>query len=242
MGKQSISFRKLRLVLFIFFLLTVATHASALEVIPNITIPDEVKEGEIIDITLEITGIPPAADYISIDSDLEKNGTDPFFTIADLNITSHLNNYQLPLNETITSLTVHIKGRTPTIKDIDPVDKVTLIKFDPKRTGYAYYRITFSDESGKPLKESDTKTFSIYVPEIALFGEKLNTINDPFLRKYLQELFDKGLVVEANELADYLNSKDKGRTVPLLWVMGGLVITLIIGLVIGMRIRNSEED
>jgi hypothetical protein len=239
---QKSSLKILRIFLFCSVLLALAVNASALQTEVNGAAPDEVKEGEIVDITLVITGIPPAADYISIDSDLEKNGTDPIYEFEDLNVTSYSNDFQLPLNETTSSLTVHVKGRTPVIKEVKQLDGVTLVKFDPKRTGYAYYRIKFTDENSNPLKESDTRTFSINVPEITSFEEKLNTIEDPFLRNYLRGLYEKGLNAEANELADYLNSADEGRTVPLLWVIIGFVAVGVVGFVIGIRKGNSEEE
>ncbi len=241
MGMQVLSPKILKSLLFCFVLLVVVSNVSALQVEVNSTTPDEVEEGELVDFTMVITGIPLAADYMSIDSDLQKNGTDPIFTFTDLNITSDSNIYALPLDGTTSSLTVHVKGRTPTIKTVKQVDKVTLIKFNPKRTGYAYYRLKFTDESNNPVEPSDTRTFSVSVPELDQFEEKLDTIEDPFVRKYLQGLHEKGLVGEANELVDYLNSKDEGRTVPLLWTIIGVVVVGIIGFVVGIRMGNSEE-
>lgn len=242
MRMQVLSPKILRFLLFCSVILAVVSNVSALQVEVNSTTPDEVKEGELVDFTIVVTGIPLAADYMSINSDLQKNGTDPIFTFTEFNISSDSNVYALPLDGTTSSLTIHLKGRTPTIKTVKQVDKVTLIKFDPKRTGYAYYRLQFTDESNNPIGIGDTRTFSVSVPEIDQFEVKLDTVEDPFIRKYLQELYDKGLVGEANELADYLNSKDEGRTVPLLWTIIGVVAVGIIGFVIGIRMGNSEED
>lgn len=242
MGMQMLSSKILKSLLFCFVLLVVVSNAYALQVEVDSSTPDEVEEGELVDFTMVITGIPLAADYMSINSDLQKNGTDPIFTFTDLNISSDSNIYALPLDGTTSSLTIQVKGRTPTIKTVKQVDKVTLIKFDPKRTGYAYYRLQFTDESNNPIGIGDTRTFSVSVPEIDQFGKKLDTIEDPFIRKYLQGLFDKGLVNEANELSDYLNSRDEGRTVPLLWTAIGIIAVGVIGLIIGIRIGNSEED
>jgi len=242
MGMQILSSKILRFLLFCSVLLAMVSSVSALQVEINGNIPDESEEGEIVDFTMIITGIPLAADYIFIDSDLDKNGTQPIFNFTELNITSNSNSYQLPLDGTISSLTVNVKGRIPTIKVVKQVEKLTLVKFDPKRTGYLYYRLKFTDDSNNPLKESDARTFSVYVPEITQFDKKLDTIEDPFIRKYLQGLFDKGLVNEANELSDYINLRDEGQTVPLLWTAIGIIVVGVIGLIIGIRMGNSEED
>jgi hypothetical protein len=242
MGKNKIPFA-FRLIMYsIIIILLLVLDVSAMQVDIDGDLPAEVKGGNIVDFNLTVSGIPQAADFISLETDLEPYGTDPLYNFTEFNVTTNSNSYTLSLNNTDEIIHIQVKGKVPVLKEVVQAEGVTLEKFDSKLTGYAYYRFTFMDDEKNILKDSDTKTFSIYVPEIESFNSKLDSIDDPFLRNYLTNLFDKGLVSESNQLADYLNSKDEDPEIPLYWAAAGVVFALIIGIVIGIRTSNSEEE
>ena len=222
-------------------LLSLISTALAIQVDIEGNLPAEAREGDVIKFNLTVSGIPKAADFISFETDLETYGSYPLYNFTDFNVTTNSNNYVLNLSNGDEIVVLQVKGKVPLVKEIVQVNKLTLVEFDSKRTGYAYYRFKLMDDEMNPLKDSDTKTFSISVPEIESFKSKLVSIEDPFFRNYLIEMFDKGLVHESNELADYLNSRNEGAVVPLLWTVIGLVLAVIAGIIIGIRISNSEE-
>ncbi|WP_321428712.1 hypothetical protein [uncultured Methanolobus sp.] len=230
-------------VLCFFILISLISNVSAVDVDIAGDLPDEANEGDIVEYDLTISGIPQSADYISFETDLEAYGSNPLFNFTEFNITSNSNNYVLDLNDSDEEVLVHIQGKVPVVREVVQTDKVTLIKLDEKRTGYAYYRFNLLDDEKNSLKDSDTRTFIIEVPEIESFEAKLDTIENSFMRNYLTDLFDKGLVNEANELADYLNSdEEEGPEVSLYLAVGGIIAALIIGAIIGIRIGNSDDD
>ncbi|MDK2831487.1 MAG: hypothetical protein PWQ75_1239 [Methanolobus sp.] len=230
-------------ILCFFILISLISNVGAVDVDIAGNLPDEAKEGDIIEYDLTITSIPQSADYISFETDLEAYGNYPLYNFTELDITSNSNNYVLDLNDSDEEVLVHIQGKVPVVREVVQTDKVTLIKLDEKTTGYAYYRFNLLDDEKNSLKDSDTRIFTISVPEIESFEGKLDTIEDPFMRNYLSDLFDKGLVHEANELADYLNSdEEEGPEISLYLAVGGIIIALIIGAIIGIRIGNSDDD
>jgi hypothetical protein len=229
-------------IIYLFILLALIPTVSAIAVDIDGDLPAEAKEGDIVEFNLTISGIPKAAGLISFETDLGAYGNSPLYYFPDHNVTTNSSSYVLDLSDTDGTVVIQVNGRVPVIKEVVQVDKLTLVKLDSKRTGYAYYRVKLMDDKRNPLKDGDTKTFSISVPEIESFQSKLVTIEDPFFRTYLTSMFDKGLVYESNELADHLNSRDEGSVVPLLWAAIGLVLALIAGVIIGIRLSNSEED
>lgn len=199
---------------FLFFLiLLLVGPAFAIEVQIDGELPEAIEEKQIIDCVLTISGIPNAADYIHFDTDLGKYKGEPVYNFTDLNISGDDGNFVLPVNPDIKSVKVKLKGQIPAIKVVRQYEGITLVKYNPKRTGYAYYRISLTDEDGNSIKDSDTRTFTILAPEVNAFRNNIAGIEDPVLNSYLQDLFDKGLVEEANELANHLNDKKNSSTV-----------------------------
>lgn len=198
----------LTLCLLFFFFSVLAGPASALDVSVEGDHPAEVKEKQVISCVLTISGIPSAADYLYFDTDLEKYEDKPIYNFNDLNIQSNESHFELPIKNNREKIIVQLNGQVPGITEIQQHEKLTLVNYDPKRTGYAYYRIKPTDEKGNSIPgSSDTGTFTIAVDEIDSFEKKAALIEDPFLSKYLKDMFNRGLVTEANELADYLIEK-----------------------------------
>ena len=190
-----------------FFFLVLAGSASAVEVQVEGDLPAEVEEKQVISCVLTISGIPGAADYLYFDTDLGKYGDKPIYNFKDLNLQSNESHFELPIKDKQNKIVVQLNGQVPGITEVQQFEKLTLVKYNPKRTGYAHYRIKLTDEKGNSIQESDTSTFAIAVPEIDSFRTKVALIEDPFMSVYLQDMFDRGLVTEANKLADHVIEK-----------------------------------
>jgi len=238
-------YRSPRKCLKIFYLLIVAlaiipSGGAAFQIAADEQLPEVVTEGTTTDFNLTITNIHPAASWIIIDTDLHKSDDIPLFLVNEPESISN----ETPINISIpdATVTVHLHGQVPKITKIVQPGPVTLTVYDTKRTGYAYYRVTFRDDEGNLISESDTRVFSINVPEIDHFRQKINSISDPFLSAYLQDLFDKGLVGEANALADHELAQD--GQIPIIWLIGAVCIVAVAAFVVGVRIgsRNNGGD
>jgi len=238
---------------FLFYLLFAGEGAVlAAQVEVEGELPGEVEEKEVISSTITISNIPAAADFITFDTDLVKYGDRPIYNFTGLELQSNESRFELPVEDSGGKIVVQLNGRVPETREVKQCDELTLIKYDPKLTGYAYYRIRLTDEDGNPLGQSDTRTFSIAVPEIDEFRRKMTLMEDSFFSVYLQDMFDKGLVTEANEIADHVIEEEKKEReeeekdeeespFSLGYVIGGIGL-LVLGFVLGIRFGGSEEE
>lgn len=220
-------------------LLCMPAGVAGLQVGVEETPPDTLAEGEVVDFTITLSGIPPAAGTVIVDTDLLQQGDIPLLSPSGGGNATNTTPASLPVPAEGGSLSIRIHGQAPSVTKVAQCGAVTLTTYDPKRSGYAYYRVRFTDDRGRPLAESDTRLFSIAIDAVDEFRAKLNQISDPFMRTYLQDLFEKGLVNEANALADYEISRGAG--VPLIWTVGGIVLTAVLALIAGIWIGGRES-
>lgn len=200
--------------------------------------PGKVLEGQEINYTIIISNIPPAAEKISFETDLAKVENSHLYNFTSLNVTNDANNFDLPISESTKSIIVNIHGQIPQITEKKQYQGITLINYKPQ-TGYAYDRITLTNSKGNLIETVETRPLEISIPELESFNEKMNKINDPFYKKYLQDLHDKGLVDESNTLADHLT----GEWPPYWWTIPGIIAGLVIGFLIGVRfVRRDDEN
>lgn len=195
-------------------------------------------EGATIDFNLFVTNIHQGASQIIIDTDLYRADDIPLFSVNELEVVSNETPFSISVPDDGVAVTVQIHGQIPRITTVAQPGPVTLTLYDKKRTGYAYYRVTLADDKGNPVPGSDTRVFSIDIPEIDRFREKTSSISDPFMSSYLQDLFDKGLVSEAGALADYELARD--GQIPTVWAVGAVCIAAVVAFVIGIRIGGRD--
>ncbi len=226
------------LFLSVFLLLIIGCTVSATNVEVNGQTPGKVLEGLEINYTVIISNIPPAAEKISFDTDLAKVNNFHLYNFTSLNFTSDTNKFDFPVSESTKSIVVNVHGEIPQITEKKQYEGITLIKYKPE-TGYAYDRITLTNNRGDLIETVETRSFEISIPEVDFFNEKLNKINDPFFKKYLQDLHDKGLVDEANTLADHLTENKEWP--PYWWVIPGIIAGLVIGFLIGVRFYSKDD-
>jgi len=232
---------------FLFILLFAGSGpASATQIEVEGELPGEVEEKQVISLVLTISNIPAAADFISFDTDLVRYGDRSIYNFTGLELQSNNSSFVLPVEDNREKIIVLLNGRVPVIREVKQCDELTLIKYDPKLTGYAYYRVRLTDEDGNPLGESDTRTFTIVASEIEEFRGKMTLVDDSFFSVYLQDMFDKGLVTEANEIADHViekEEKEREEEGSFNWgyVLGGIAL-LAVGFILGVRFGGSEEE
>ncbi len=247
-GHKAVCVIALGFLLFLLFAGSGAVLATQIEVEGEL--PGEVEEKQVISLVLTISNIPAAADFISFDTDLVRYGKQPIYNFTGLELQSNKSSFVLPVEDNRDKIVVRLNGRVPVIREVKQCDELTLIKYDPKLTGYAYYRVRLTDEDGNPLGESDTRTFTIVASGIEEFRGKMTLVDDSFFSVYLQEMFDKGLVTEANEIADHvIEEEEKERKekeeeespFSLGYVLGGIAL-LALGFILGIRFGGSEEE
>jgi len=224
----------------LFLLLVVGGTVSAaanLEV--NGQTPGKVLEETEINYTIKISDIPPAAEKISFDTDLAKVDNFHLYNFTSLNVTSDANKFDIPVNESIKSIIVNIHGQIPQITETKQPEGITIIKYK-SQTGYAYDRITLTNNKGNLIETVETRPFEISIPEVESFREKMDKINDPFFKEYLRGLHDKGLVDESNTLADHLTENNEWP--PYWWTIPGIITGFVIGFLIGVRRIEKKYD
>lgn len=223
-----------------FLLLVVGSTVSATNVeLVNGQPPGKVLEGQEINYTMIISNIPPAAEKISFDTDLAKINNFHLYNFTNFNFTSDINKFDIPVNESTKSIIVNIHGQIPQITEKNQPEGITIIKYKPQ-TGYAYDRIILTNNKGNLIETVETRSFDISIPEVESFREKMNKINDPFFKEYLQGLHDKGLVDESNVLADHLIENNEWP--PYWWTIPGIIIGFVIGALIGGRYVAKKNN
>lgn len=222
-----------------FLLLIVGSTVSATNVeLVNGQPPAKVLEEQEINYTMIISNIPPAAEKISFDTDLANINNFHLYNFTNLNFKSNINKFDFPVNESTKSIVVNIHGQIPQITEISQPEGIKIIKYK-QQTGYAYDRIILTNNKGNLIETVETRSFEISIPEVESFREKMNKINDPFFKEYLQGLHDKGLVNESNLLADHLTENNEW---PLYyWTIPGIIIGFLIGGLIGLRIGYKAK-
>lgn len=198
--------------------------------------PETVLEGQEINYTLKISNIPPAAESISIDTDLAKVNNFHLYNFTNLKLISDANKFDFPVNESTKIIIVNIHGQIPQASEKKQYEGITLVKYK-QGSGYAYDRIILTNEKGNLIENVETRPFEISIPELEAFREQTDKIADPFFKKYVQDLHDKGLVDEAKILADHLT--EDGKWPPYWWLIPGLIAGLVIGFIVGSRLQNT---
>lgn len=225
-------------ILLVIALAIIPSAGLAFQVAVDGELPGVVTEGATTDFNLTINNIHPTASRIIVDTDLQKSDDIPLFLADELDSTSNETPFSIPVPDDA-AVVIKVHGQVPRITKIIQPGPVTLTIHEKKRTGYAYYRVTFTDNKGNPVPGSDTRVFSISIPAIDSFREKINSISDPFMSSYLQDLFDKGLVSEANALADYEVARD--GQIPVIWLIGAVCIAAVAAFVVGVRIGARDD-
>lgn len=227
------------LLLLLLLLLIIEGTVSATNIEVNGQTPEKVLSGQEINYTLTISNIPPSAEYISFDTDMSKINNFHLYNFTNLNFSHDANKFDFPVNESTKSIIVNIRGQIPQISEKKQYEGITLVKYK-QGTGYAYDRIILTNNKGNLIETVETRPFEISIPEVESFKEQINKIDDPFFKKYIEDLHDKGLVYESKTLADHLTANSEWP--PYWWVIPGIIMGLAIGFLIGVRFGSKDDS
>jgi len=210
-------------------------------------------EGDIIQYTIDISGIPKQTRIIEMSTDLtpvagtnlwQPEGEGFAVTGGD----SSLNEHKIELTDSdgfSDKITVTVYGKAPVLTTIEVVDGVVVTKTNTQTTGYVYYHIQTLDENRDILGNTATETFSIVIPDDQEFQSRLNAVSDTQLRALIDGLYSKGLRDEANSLLIYAESP-KEASLPLGTAVIIGVVLLAVGVGAGIlfgqiRARNMQD-
>lgn len=214
---------------------------------------DSQNEGEFIQYTIEVSGIPKQTRTIEMDTDLmavpdtdlwqpEGNG----FTVSGGEEALNDNTIELTEEGDFSDrINVTVSGRVPVLTSVEIVDGVVVTKRITQTTGYVYYHIQALDENGDLLGTGTTETFSVTIPDEEQFMSRLNAVTDPDMRALINDLYSRGLRDEAYNLLDYAELPiEKG--IPLTTAALIALVVLVVGFGIGMlfgqiRAKNLQE-
>ena len=193
---------------------------------------------------LTIRDLPSQAAMITIDTDLEKDMNNPIFFIKDQNLRVNDKHLEYKITDRNTPIIIQVSGIIPKISQTTQYDGLTITKYLPQ-PGYAYYRVAALDKNGEGLPQSSaTLTFEVKSIELQVFKDKLNQVNDETMKNYYGDLFNKGLVTEANRMVDHTIDiqKNQPAQLPVYLVVIIALITLCLGFYVGYRYGKSKES
>ncbi len=241
------------LTLIISFLLICVPSTAIVAELSDGILPDSRNEGELIQYTIEMSGIPKQARIIEMNTDLMPvPGTDLWQIAGNgFNVSGGdgaLNDHSVELTEVgefSDGINVTVYGRVPVLTSVEIVDGVVVTKRITQTTGYVYYHIEALDENRDILGTGTTKTFSVKIPDDEQFTSRLNSITDPDMRALIDDLYSRGLRDEADDLLQYAESP-KDATIPVTTAVLIALVLLVAGFAVGMvfgriRAKNMQE-
>ncbi|WFN34111.1 hypothetical protein L1S32_09685 [Methanogenium sp. S4BF] len=253
MGVRYRSSLCISLALLLLFLLICVPSAAVIAEVTNGTLLESRNEGELIQYTMEVSGIPKQTRIIEMTTDLMPvPGTSLWqpevsgFMVSGGD--AALNDHKIELTEDgefPDAINVTVSGRVPVLTSVEIVDGVVVTKRITQTTGYVYYRIQALDENRDILGSGTTETFSVKIPDDEQFTARLNAVTDPDLRALIDDLYSRGLRDEANDLLEYAEAP-KESTLPVTMAILVSVVLLVggfgAGMVFGqMRAKNMQE-
>jgi hypothetical protein len=220
------------LVLTVFCIAPVAGLSVSSNPTPSQTVNESVKTSFL----LTIRDLPSQAAIITIDTDLEKDMNNPIFFIKDQNLRVNDKHLEYKITDRNTPIIIQISGIVPKISQTTQWGGLTLTTYQ-HQPGYAYYRVAALDKNGEVLPQSSaTQTFEVESIELQVFKEKLKKVNDETMKNYHDDLFNKGLVNEANRMVDLTLIRQQNETTQLLYLVVPIVIiSLGLGFFLGYR-------
>ena len=233
----------------LFCLVIPSVTALNVEVQPvNEPLKQILNEGQTLDYSILITGIPTQTAFIELATDLEPFNNTLLWNISGSsrfgveNNSSQLMQKNLRLTppaDITTPIIIKVSGKVPLVKQVSTFKGVVFTNVE-RKTGYLYYRVQPYDSKGYAVGVGDTKTFSINP------GDKngddpqpeIDKIQDPEIKLITQDLYDKGLWQESTRLIGYSNHQP--AKVTLLVYIASIVIVGLILLIIGVRIGRAR--
>jgi len=229
--------------------------AAVVADLTNGNLTDTRYEGELVEYTIAVSGVPKQARFIEMNTDITPVPEVPLWQPEGEGVTVTGGDEALN-DQTITlaidergaftePVIVNVTGRAPVLTTVTVTDGVVVTKRNTQTTGYLYYRIEARDENRDLLGSGTTATFSVTVPDEEAFRERLDAVEDPELREIIDDLYSRGLRDEAGDLLAYAESPGDA-TIPLTFAILAAVLLLVAGFAGGMvfgriRAQNIRE-
>jgi len=233
------TFKQIILMLFTLIFLAVPS-VTALIVDPNPSLSQQLNEGEMVKYQMTITGIPQQTSFIILETDLEPFNNTPMWNIPDPEKFGIGNNSPVLMQKKIqisapgdlnTPIIIEFSGRTPSIKQVIPYNGVVICKLEV--SGKRYFSVQPYDSKGYAVGSGDTKVFSVK-PASDCIPPNIDDVKDSQLKPIIQDLTNKGLWGEANQLVNYF--KGKPPMVELFVSIVSIIVIGVIMLIVGIRI------
>ena len=238
------------LILLLFVLLCAPSNAIVAE-LRNGTLLESQNEGEFVEYSIELTGIPKQSEMIEMKTDLmpvpgkslwqlEGDG----FIISDGDEALKENIIVVTEDgEFSDSIVITVSGRAPVLTSSETFKDIVITKPPGQTSGYVYYSIQALDENGDGLGNGRAETFSVTNPADEEFQARLNAVTDVGMRELIDDLYSRGLRNEANDLLQYAETP-KDAAIPMTTTAMIVFVVIFIAFVGGMafgQIRTKKN-
>lgn len=246
-----------RLICFCLITLFVVSIASAttIELVNPDELSGQLNEGDYVEFTLKIKDYEDVSS-IKLETNLETIGNEPLYDFGNLNeqITGNKYDQTMILTDSdlpqMAFLEVTISGKVPNGEIRDPYgDNLVLIKF--KKTNLKYYEVKTDD------KTDGIETFELQIKRQIDFENTMDKVELEelnALKKETRELYDNGLVMEAEDFANEMSKiklpnnlrfleiiEIRSNLMLNLMVIGSSILFLIFGFIIGLYYVSSGD-
>lgn len=186
-------------------MINVSVASNQVELISPKTLPSELNEGDSINFTIRINNYNSVnAQFITIDTNLEQQAADiPIYNFGELNKYLDVNLYQQQITLNLSQIPqnyidVSISGKVPAgEKLISAGSNITLTTFRERQQ--KYYEVKINDESwGMAPFLLNIKTKQDFENTM----KQIEFVQLEGIKKETRELFDQGLVINAQKFAD----------------------------------------
>lgn len=240
----------IRMLMFIFIVISTVDISSAatVDLVSPSSLPTQLKEGEHVEYTIKISGYEDAK-TLTIETSLVSVDNKPIYDFGDLNSAiegMYSSKITLDVSKLPNKIQVSVSGNAPqggvTNKYSDDIIVTKLVD-----TPLKYYEVT---EDKKLVK---MEPFTLLINKKEIFDSTMEEVVRPELngiKKSVEKLFSKGLVIEAQEMASELKSIQWPDSLELLglikidsslWLNIVVILTLVIGLVVGFLIGANID-
>lgn len=236
--------------------LMVNTSSAATVEVTSGKLPSQLHEGDQVDLTIKIKDYDEDVKNILIETSLISANNKPIYDFGDYNpsITDNRYNPKITLNTSSlppSSFQVSISGKVPNGEIRIKSDKSDLIISKFSETKLKFYEV-HTDQ-----KLSGIESFELIITKKEVFEKTLNKITWNKLdgvKREIKKLFDSGLTTEAQNIAEEMekinvpNSLSLFRIIKIeddmllnVIVVGSMLITFVVGYVLGSR-KSEDED
>lgn len=225
----------------ILILLQIIPGAYALNAAADKPLSDIHEEGDIVEFILTVSDYPPGNYSMRIETRLDRNGEQPIYEFLGFNEIYNMGDRykkivqisSLPPN----NVRVRINGKIPSVTSDDNCGEVNIVLFESGP--FEYYEVAIVDSVGQQIGLTEEEYFLVKDTDQEEFQKKLDKLTTSEyldLRGFADQLYNKGLVDDANKLVDLVLEQSTSKSVKTtknnyLVYIGALVLMIICGFI-----------